>query len=162
MHWYAIYTHPRAEKRVHRDLLAGGVEAFLPLRKILKQWSDRKKWVEEPLFHSYIFVQIDPADYLSVLKVHGVVRFVTFEGKAVVVPEQQIEAVRMFLSEETESSEIPDLTGVKTVEIVRGPLRGLVGDLLEHRGKHHVRISIPAVGQSVIVTVSKASLKVMR
>ena len=159
--WYAIYTHPRAEKRVHRDLEARGVRSYLPLRKTLKQWSDRKKWVEEPLFRSYLFVHIDIADYLSVLNMHGVVRFVTFEGKAVIVPEQQIEAVRMFLSDEVESSEFPDLTGIKTVEIIRGPLRGIMGDLLEHKGKHHVRIEIPSVGQSVVVTVSKSNLRVV-
>ena len=36
-----------------------GIESYLPLKKVLKQWSDRKKWVEEPLFRSYIFIHAD-------------------------------------------------------------------------------------------------------
>ena len=55
--WYALYTKSRNEKKAHSALVSSGIDSFLPLIKNLKQWSDRKKWVEEPLFRSYLFVQ---------------------------------------------------------------------------------------------------------
>ncbi len=56
-HWYAIYTKPRWEKKVHHLLSEKGLEAYCPLNKVTRKWSDRMKTVEEPLFKSYVFVQ---------------------------------------------------------------------------------------------------------
>ena len=66
--WYALYVKSRAEKKVAADLSANSIEYYLPLQKVLKQWSDRKKWVEEPLFRSYVFVRIISDDYYKVLQ----------------------------------------------------------------------------------------------
>jgi len=84
--WYAVYTRSRTEKQTQELLLRSGIEVYLPLVKNLKQWSDRKKWVEEPLFRSYLFVHISPAEYYDVLNIPGAVRYITFEGKAVAIP----------------------------------------------------------------------------
>ncbi|MBC8342565.1 MAG: UpxY family transcription antiterminator, partial [Bacteroidetes bacterium] len=65
--WYAAYTKSRNEKKVSERLSEQAVEHYLPLHKILKQWSDRKKWVEEPVFKSYIFIKIGLDDYYDVL-----------------------------------------------------------------------------------------------
>ncbi|MDD3011758.1 MAG: transcription termination/antitermination NusG family protein, partial [Bacteroidales bacterium] len=75
------------------------IEAFLPLRKTLKQWSDRKKWVEEPLFSCYIFVNVNPQEYYQAINTDGAVRYITFEGKPALVPEQQINAVKIYLNQ---------------------------------------------------------------
>ena len=56
--WHAIYVHSRAEKKVHVELTLKGIESFLPLHRKLRQWSDRKKWVEIPLISGYVFVHI--------------------------------------------------------------------------------------------------------
>ena len=56
--WYALYTFPRFEKKVYKRLVERGIEAYLPLQKKLRKWKDRKKWIEEPLIRSYIFVKI--------------------------------------------------------------------------------------------------------
>jgi transcription antitermination factor NusG len=96
--WYALYTNPRSEKRAHAELISKGIDSYLPLQRTLKQWSDRKKWVEEPLFRSYLFVYIPQNQYFEVLNTPGVVRYVTFEGKAVPIPPKQIEAIKYFLS----------------------------------------------------------------
>ena len=68
--WYAIYTNPRAEKLVHLRLEETGVEAFLPLQKTYRQWSDRKKLVEKPLLSSYVFVKVMPKQFPVVYKTH--------------------------------------------------------------------------------------------
>ncbi|HPI85910.1 MAG TPA: UpxY family transcription antiterminator [Bacteroidales bacterium] len=165
MNWFAVYTNPRAEKKAHADLLEKGIEAYLPLERKLKQWSDRKKWVEEPLFRSYIFVRIPPARYFDVLNTTGIVRYITFEGKAVAVPQNQIDAIKYYLSETETMPEEPDLKDLKpgaAVEIIRGPLRGLTGQLIEFQGRRKVRIEIEALGQFLNLNIDVKDLRIIR
>jgi transcriptional antiterminator RfaH len=162
LNWYAIYTNPRAEKKAHAELVGKGIDSYLPLQRTLKLWSDRKKWVEEPLFRSYLFVNIDQSRYFDVLNTQGVVRYITFEGKAVPVPEHQIEAIRFYLSNE----DLPrEQTGVflpgKMVEVVKGPMRGLRGELVEVAGRHKVKVEISAIGQSIQVTIPSSHLSIL-
>jgi len=160
--WFAIYTKSRNEKKVHAELLRQGIESYLPLLKILKQWSDRKKWVEEPLFRSYVFVHIEEIEYLNVLKTPGVVRFITFESQAVPIPQRQIDAIRYFIDSGEEHVD-PGiiLTPGQRVEITRGPLRGIAGQMTEVKGKHKVRIDIEALGQAIHITVPVSNLRVI-
>jgi len=155
LNWFAVYTLPRAEKKLHAALVKNGIIAYLPLLKTLKQWSDRKKWVEEPLFKSYLFVCISEKEHFAVLNTPGAVRFVTFEGKAVPVPEKQIEAIRYYLMESppTEVTEVSKLHPGTEVEVVRGPLQGLTGLLVELKGQRKVRIQIDALGQFLHLTI---------
>lgn len=161
--WYAIYVKSRNEKKVYARLLETGLDSFLPLQKTLKQWSDRKKWVEEPLFRSYLFVCIKKDEYYKVLGIIGVVKYISFEGKAVPVPEQQILAIKQFLNNEEdqlisfESFNIGD-----RVEIYRGALRGLIGNLVNIQGKQKVRIEIESIGQSIVLTIPRSYLKVSK
>jgi len=158
--WFAIYTRSRNEKKVYDRLVETGIEAFLPLLKVMKQWSDRKKWVEEPLFRSYIFVRITPKEYYQVLNVIGVVRYVTFEGKAVAVPPQQILAIRQFLNNEEDIRESGEEFEIgDRVEIFRGSLKGLSGDLIDIHGKQKVKVEIESIGQSIILTIPKSYLR---
>jgi transcription antitermination factor NusG len=161
LNWYAVYTSPRAEKKAFAELVAKGITAYLPLLRTLKQWSDRKKWVEEPLFRSYLFVHIHQKQYFDVLNTPGVVRYVTFEGKAVPVPQKQIDAIRYFLDEpspEPVSGNFSLVPG-QQVEILRGPLHGLQGQLVSLQGKQKVRVQIDALGQFLHLTVPLSYLK---
>jgi transcriptional antiterminator RfaH len=162
MNWFAIYTLPRAEKKVHAELVKKSIFVYLPLLRTLRQWSDRKKWVEEPLFRSYLFVNISRDQYFDVLNTPGVVRYITFEGKAVPVPPQQIEAVRFFLSSDEPLPEnFEQYLPGKSVEVIKGPLKGLFGELIQSAGKHKVRIEITTIGQSILVTIPLAQLKIV-
>ncbi|HDO06779.1 MAG TPA: hypothetical protein ENG85_03760, partial [Bacteroidetes bacterium] len=69
--WYALYVRSRTEKKVAVELEGADIDFYLPLEKRLRQWSDRKKWVEEPLFRSYIFVHITQKEYYKVLQTRG-------------------------------------------------------------------------------------------
>jgi transcription elongation factor/antiterminator RfaH len=161
--WYAIYTRPRWEKKVAHLLEEKKIEHYLPLQKILKQWSDRRKWVREPLFRSYVFVHIEPEGYMTVLQTTGVVRFVTFEKKAVAIPPVQIEAIRTFINtgEEMISEEVNMEVGDK-VRIKRGPLIGLEGILVSISRKKRVRIMIEGIQQSLHIKVPASLLTVIR
>jgi transcription antitermination factor NusG len=158
--WFAIYTSPRSEKTAHKALIDKGIEAYLPLVKTLRQWSDRKKWVEEPLFKSYLFVCIGKERYFDVLNTTGVVRYITFEGKAVPVPQNQIDAIRYYLeSGDVEAEETTGLDQGTFVEVTRGQLMGLQGTIVEEKGRHRVKVEIEAIGQSIVITIPRVQLR---
>ena len=161
--WYALYTKSRNEKKAHAALLSSGIESFLPLIKNLKQWSDRKKWVEEPLFRSYLFVHITPKEYYPVLNTFGIVKYITFQGKAVEVPPGQILAIKQYIDTEDFSVETEKHFEVgDKVEIYRGPLMGLTGNLVRMKGNQKVRIEIESIGHSIMLTIPQSYLRVIK
>ena len=89
-HWYAVYTKPRNEKKLAERLNGKGIEAYLPMRRTLKQWSDRKKMVDEPLISSYVFVNVLQEHYFEVLNTPGAVKYIWFCG-SLFKPSSQIE-----------------------------------------------------------------------
>jgi len=158
--WYAVYTRPRHEKKVYNLLVEQALECYLPLEKTLRQWSDRKKWVTQPMFRSYVFVFIDIRDYLNVLKTDGVVRFVKFEGVAVPIPEKQIQAIRMYeKSGDFITEDISALRKGDIVEVIRGPLKGLYGTLITIGKKRKVRIMIEGVRQDIYLSIRGSYLE---
>jgi len=158
--WYVVYTRPRHEKRIYNQLQLDNIDAYLPLYTTLKQWSDRKKKVSEPLFSCYLFVCITPKEYYDVLNVPGVVRYIAFEGKAVVMPEEQIQTIKNLLENKFELEETPeDLHEGTKVEIVAGPLAGVKGELAEYANKKRVIIRIEEINKSLLVNVPLNLLK---
>ena len=89
--WHVIYTRSRAEKKVQLELILKDIENYLPIQKKLRQWKDRKKWVEMPLMSGYCFVHITRKEYDLVLQTNNVVSYVRFEGKAATIPDSQID-----------------------------------------------------------------------
>ena len=162
--WYVVYTRSRHEKKVRDSLTNEGIECYLPLEKKLRIWSDRKKWVDEPLFRPYIFVHMNIGDYneyLKVLQTDGVVHFVRIAKEPVKVRPEMIEAIREYESsgefiseEEEEMLQVGD-----AVEVVRGPMKGLFGTLVEIGKKRRVRIMVEAVQQAVYLTIRKSFLE---
>jgi len=161
-HWYAIYTKPRSEKRVAELLSQQSIENYLPLVKSVRQWSDRKKTVELPLFSSYIFVHIDEKEYFTVIKVHGIVKFVSFEKKKVAVPDYQIEAIRKYVEtgEELIANE-GNYTIGKRVKVTRGGMKGLQGRLVEVLGKQRVKVEIESIQKSLFLLIPLGSLEII-
>jgi len=152
--WYAAYTKPRNEKKAYERLLSAGIETYLPLHRRLKQWSDRKKMVEEPLFRSYIFVKINLKEYYVVLNTPGVVRYITFEGKAVPIPDKQIDQIKQLLEQNVEIQSIEEfLEPGMLVEVRFGSLMGLTGELIEHQGKKKVVVRLEHISHSLLVTL---------
>jgi len=152
--WYAIYTKPRAEKKVYQKLNDINIECYLPLQKRLKQWSDRKKWVEEPIIRSYVFVKVSEKEYYSVLNIQGISRYVTFEGKAASIPEWQINTMKLALDvdPETEITDKNIMPGTP-VQIKAGPFMGIKGELIEYKGKKKVVVRIDNIGQSLLINI---------
>ena len=133
----------------------------------MKQWSDRKKKVEEPLFKSYVFVFSSDKEYIPILNVYGVIKFVCFEKQAVIVPENQILAIKKFVSEYERGEEFKmlnseDLKVGQKVRIINGPMKGLTGRLETIRNKRHLIVYIDVVGQSIPVHIPRAKVEPCR
>jgi len=148
LHWYALYTAPRAEKKVSDRFTAACIEHYLPLQKVKRRWSDRVKEVIVPVVHGYIFVRIPEADFRKVLNIYGAMAFVREFYKPVAIPDKQIATLKFMVDFSEEPVEfIPEnFEPGQTVTISRGPLQGLMGELLEIKGKHKVLIRIEKFG----------------
>ena len=94
MNWYVVYTKPKWERKVAERLNQIGIECYCPLITQVKQWSDRKKKIEVPLFNSYVFVQLPDADRNSVFKVSGIIRYLFWLGKPAVVRDEEIKIIK--------------------------------------------------------------------
>ena len=152
--WYALYTKSRAEKKVLEDLKNLGVEVYLPLKRELRQWSDRKKWVEVPIINSYIFVRLDPANYRIVFDSPGVVAYVSHKGKAVAIPDHEIEAMRRTVENKLSFSvETTSLKKGQTVTVTSGPLKGITGEITEVQGQKKLYLRISHIGYTLVVNL---------
>lgn len=158
--WYAVYTRPRAEKLVYDRLVEEGIETFLPLQKTYRIWSDRKKLVEKPLLSSYIFVKTNKKHFPRVYMTSGVVKFVSFEGEPVSIPQNQIDNLRLLINSDAEI----EVTSEKfargdNVVVISGSLIGLTGELIRIGSKNRVVIRIDRLDQNLILKIPKAFLK---
>jgi len=153
--WYPVYTQARAEKKAFEALMKKGIEAYLPLQRQLKQWSDRKKWVEEPLIRSYLFVHIKDQQQADVLMTKGIARFIYFSNRVASMADKQINELKLLTAspydlEVTEENLQPG----ELVMIKAGPLKGLKGEMIEYRSQKQLLVRLENMGCSIIVNVS--------
>jgi transcription antitermination factor NusG len=158
-HWYAIQTRSRYEKKVRDQLAAKSIQHLLPLwwKRSLRQ--DRVKYVEVPLFSSYLFGHFALQEKVAVLDTFGVARIVGVNGTAVPVPEEQINAVRTMVEHRLLYDPHPYLVEGMRVRIKRGVLMGAEGTLIAKRGRHRLVISIDLIQQAVAVDVESADVE---
>lgn len=158
-HWYAIYVRSRHEKCVHSELQNKGIESSLPMATQIRQWSDRKKKIEVPLFRGYVFVKIDIVqEKLPVIQTDGVVKFVTFCNKSVVIPEQQMYWLDQLLQSDLELEQEKDYPIGTEVEVLFGPMKGLRGRVKHKNSIKRLVIWFDAIMQGVSVEIDSAYL----
>lgn len=148
LQWYAVYTAPRAEKKVSERFDEAGIEHFLAVQKVKRRWSDRIKEVIEPVVRGYIFVHIPETEFRKVLATYGAISFVREFGKPVSIPDKQMSRFRFmvdFSDEPVEFSQEQFEPG-EIINISRGPLKGLMGELVEIKGKHKVVVRLDNLG----------------
>lgn len=164
--WYALYTNPRAEKKVRDALSAKRIESYLPLLKKRKKWSDRYKWVEEPLFASYIFVRMNlETDSLTVLKLPHAVHFVRLEQAPAEIADADIELLHISVENFADSLVVRDKTSLQKGERVRvidGPFAGKAAFVERTEGKATVVIAFEAIEKTIEVRVSLDKLEKAR
>lgn len=159
--WYAIYTNPRAEKKVAQQLADIGIDVYLPLQTTLKQWSDRKKKTEEPLFKSYLFVHIAfEKDQAVILQTPGIVKFIRIGKELVDIRPHIIQAIKLSLlhfDDITLSNETYQEN--QAVSVIAGPLKGYNGTIVEQHGNKYFAIQIEQLGTHVLLKVPAAYLQ---
>jgi len=134
--WFAIRTRYKAEKEVCRVLSNKGVEAYVPLYKVVREYTRKRKVVELPLINNYVFVRIIKDDYVSVLETANVINFVRFSRNLISIPDEEIILLKRICREEipVEVTELEFHDG-KEVEIIGGKLTGIRGRIVDTRGK---------------------------
>ena len=145
MPWFVIYTKSLNEKKVAELLQKNGVEVFCPLVKLKKNWSDRKKIVETPLFKSYVFVNLSEKDRNVVFNVPGVIRYVFWLKKPAVVRDSEIESLKTILHETIDSFSIENYQIGDTVKISEGVFKGLDG-VIEKQSNTKLHVILENVG----------------
>jgi transcription antitermination factor NusG len=158
--WYAIWTRSRHEQVVREQLERKQVEAFLPTISRWSRWKDRKKKIAWPLFPGYCFARFDPADVLPILKCTGVVSIVSVDGRPAAIPEYELESIRLLVSSELQYDPCPLIREGMMVEVVHGPLRGVVGRLMrKDASRARLVLAVDLIGQAVSVEVDAADVK---
>ena len=165
--WYALSTRARHEKQVDARLRERGFEVYLPLMPSVRQWHDRKKVVQWPLFPGYVFARFAANKAARVLGTPGVATVVRSNGHPAAISDEEIDNVRRFAAAVAETGCIPEpapyIEQGQQVRIVRGPFAGVEGLVLEYRGGERaiVQMGLRAIGQGLKVEVDARSLKVV-
>lgn len=151
--WYVVYSKPRWEKKIDAALINKGIESWCPIQRIQKQWTDRKKIIEEPIFRSYVFVHIDDSEKYEVLITPGVLNFVHYLGLLAVVRDEEIDLLKKFLMEKDAKFEMVSSEGFKQntkVRVSHGVFIDKEGTVLRD-GKKKVYVQIESLGQLMVV-----------
>lgn len=162
LHWNVIIVLSRNEKKVAEKLNKLGFDIYLPIQQQLRQWSDRKKWVDIVVLPGYVFVRTKPDKYLQILEITGVSRFLKMSGKPVVVPEQEMSRFQHFI-EKTEDSSIEFLIEKPSVgtlvTIQSGKFKGFSGEVVRHKGKYKLTIQLLNIGY-FLTDISLADIEI--
>jgi transcriptional antiterminator RfaH len=137
-----------------------GFESWLPLQKTLKNWSDRKKWVEEPLFHSYVFVRIQESNRLKVLQIPGIVRFIHFSGKPAYIRDNQMETLKKIITGANKVEVTKDNLAVgESVEITGGPFAGTSGEIVAHKDRKLFVIRLAEINYNLLMDIEPGLIR---
>jgi transcriptional antiterminator RfaH len=163
MNWYPFYTLPRHEKKIAALFERNGTEHYLPLLKVLRKWHDRKKWVEEPLFKSYIFVRTSypSTDFYKIVSSPGIIKSISFEGRPQSITDAEIVSIKQLLElgYTLKAVKTPLKKGTP-VEITGGPLVGMKGEVIGPKGKRKFIIRINTINTALQVDIEGEFLTV--
>ena len=157
--WYAIWTRSRHESVVREQLEQKGYEAFLPTIPRWSRWKDRKKKIDWPLFPGYCFARFDAHERLPILKCTGVVNIVAFDGDIAPIPDFEIDGIRRLVESDLQFDPCPLIREGMMVEVVHGPLKGVVGRLIRKGAHARLILAVDLIGQAVSVEVDAADVR---
>jgi len=161
--WHAVYLRSRTEKKVYEELLYKRIECYLPLRSSKRIWSDRVKIITEPILPGYIFVRISLSEYYDVLITNGVLKYICFDNKPAVVSDYQINLLKLFVEHLNGQIEVSSerIRKGNFVKIMNGPLKNVVGEVMETRGKRHLLLRFDQLGYTLQVDLGQNEVEVL-
>jgi len=160
--WHVLYTCPHMEKKISKDLEYFSIPNYLPLTKVQRQWSDRKKIVELPLFPNYVFVQLPVKSLYTALQIPGVVKYVSFDGKPAVVAASVIANMQQMVASGKEvMAEDRMFARGERVQVLNGPLEGITGVVKEVRGKQRLFLQLETLQQALSVEIDGSRVELI-
>jgi transcription antitermination factor NusG len=157
--WHAVYTKPRWEKKVFARLEEKGIIAYCPLNKIRRRWTDRYKIVNEPLFKSYVFVQVKEEEMKNVRLIPGVVNFVYWNSKPAVIKQEEIQTIKRFLNDyEYVMAEPLNLALNQRVKIMSGILMNEEGVVVRSE-KNKVQVILYRLGFKLTASLEENEIQ---
>lgn len=157
--WFALWTRSRHEQVVRDQLEQKRIEVFLPTVTRWSRWKDRKKRIDWPLFPGYCFARFDTRESLPVLKCTGVVNIISVGSEPAAIPEEEIEGIRRLVESDLAYDPCPLIHEGSMVEVIHGPLKGVVGRLVRKNEKARLVLSVDLIGQAVSVQVDAADVR---
>ncbi len=160
--WYAVHTRSRFEQKVYDGFCGKSIEVFLPKAQVMSRRKDRRKKILIPLLPGYVFVHSDlePEEYWDIIKTVGVVRMVGFEGKPVPAKEEEISSLMILDGTDRTVQNRTYMKSGDRVMIMEGPLKGLVGFYLRHKGQSDkVVVSVEFLHRSLAVEIEDWALE---
>ncbi|MBC9913409.1 transcription termination/antitermination protein NusG [Chitinophaga varians] len=150
--WYLLYTRPNREKKVALHLDKRNVEFYLPIVKITKKWSDRKKTIEAPLFPSYVFTYLQSnRDYFDALGIEGAVQYVRIGKQIVRVDDTVVSNLKILLNSREELSVSQQyISAGEILHITEGPLAGLECEVVKYNGKDKIMVRVHLLNRAVL------------
>ncbi len=158
--WYLIYTRPRHEKKVHARLCEINIHSFLPTRKVLRVWHDRRKFVSEPLFPSYVFTYLNTIeDYYKAINTEGALYYVKFGKEVATVSEAVINNLKLVVSQ-TQDIEVTEnqFQQGQWLVIKNGAFTGLSCEVVQCDSKQKVLVRVDLLKRNIILTVPEEYL----
>ena len=156
--WFALYTKPRSEFKAAEQIQDAGVQYYLPSITKIKQWSDRKKKVNEPLLRGYIFIFANEKERIISLEQYAVVRCISERGRPAKIPEWQIDNLKKMLTTESDVLVKEGLVPGVKIRIKEGPFEGVIGTLQEIDNEKTLAITIDLLNRSVVAHLPKESI----
>ena len=159
--WYVLYTKPKNEKKVAERLTAAGYKVYCPLHKVKRQWSDRVKIIEEPLFKGYLFIQVEDHKRDQVFSFPGTVRYLFWLRRPALVRDAEIKTIQKWLGEYAhEDIDISDILPGNYVRITSGPFTGEQAVLLDKTNKKAV-VQLKELGIQLSLSLTNSGLSVL-
>ena len=157
--WHVLYVRSKHEKSIHDTLQEKGIKSSLPVITVHRQWSDRKKKIQIPLFRGYVFVYIDfKKQRLDVLHTDGVVKFITFGSNPAEIPEVQMYWLDKLLTTSNVAYE-QEFPVNSEVEVFIGPFKGLSGRVKQKKSETRLVVWFDAIMQGVSIDIDPTYLK---
>jgi transcription antitermination factor NusG len=156
--WYALYTKPRAEFKAAEQIGEAEVDYYMPTITTVRQWSDRKKKITEPLLRGYIFIYADEKERVRALEQYSVVKCVFDQGRPAKIPQWQIENLRKMLNASTDVFIQEGLMPGTQVKIKDGPFEGVIGKVQDNPNGKTIAVTIDLLNRSVVTYLPKESV----
>ena len=160
--WHVVYTRPKLERLISTQIYKMGFETYLPLYTVIKQWSDRKKKIEVPLFPNYIFVKIHGHQRCSILGIYGLVSFVSVEKKPVILPDNQINTIRKIMNSDFDVAVDDYFQKGQKIKIIKGQFTDLEGIIIRKNKNFRLLIQINALHKALSVNIHAGIAKILK